>query len=283
MHKGVRMKVIVFSDLHYGATSNVSNIFSKRKSGHLSMVVGESLVKRINEINSDIVVNLGDTIESSIFHSNEFGTVSESDFKNIEKNDKKDLSEIMGVLNKIKAPLFSVIGNHELVAIERNEVSKIMGHKKPTFSINLNDHHFVFLGVAKGRILPAEDLMWLEKDIKGNKFPSLYFIHYGVAEDDMQGNWWSENNKNFNPLLENRDELKKILKTDKNLLGVFCGHQHWTKTIVEDGITYFVIGSLVEDMLGDGKPEGIFLEVDIKKGALHAITRKLGEYTEKPS
>ena len=37
-------------------------------------------------------------------------------------------------------------------------------------------------------------------------------------------------------LQNSKKELKEILKSDKNLLAVFSGHQHWTKKIVEDFI-----------------------------------------------
>jgi hypothetical protein len=150
-----------------------------------------------------------------------------------------------------------------------------MGYKNPTFSVDVSGYHFVFLGlyaetkgstahggIAKTRVLLDEDLQWLKDDIKKNKLPSLVFLHYGVAEDDMKGNWWFERSPEH-ALLQNRKDLKKILKTDKNLLAVFSGHQHWTKRIVEDGIKYFVLGSLVEDVHGNGVPEGIWLEVDI--------------------
>ena len=79
----------------------------------------------------------------------------------------------------------------------------------------------------------------------------------------MKGNWWFEKDKE-EALLENRNELKEILESDKNIVAVFSGHQHWTKEIEENNIKYFIVGSLVENVNNDGIPDGIFLEVDIK-------------------
>jgi hypothetical protein len=155
------------------------------------------------------------------------------------------------------------------------EVAKIMGYDNPTFSKDIGGYHFVFLGLSNKQMredpnsdyimkkaLSKEDLEWLENDIAKNKLPSLVFIHHGLAEDEMKGNWWFEKVPS-GALLHNRDEVKEILKNDKNLLAVFSGHQHWTKSIIENGITYHVVGSLTENINNDGKPDGIWFEVDI--------------------
>ena len=54
------------------------------------------------------------------------------------------------------------------------------------------------------------------------------------------------------------------MKKDKTLLAVFSGHQHWTKKKVEDGIRYYVVGSLTENIHDDGIPDGVYFEVDIE-------------------
>ena len=63
-------------------------------------------------------------------------------------------------------------------------------------------------------------------------------------------------------MLRNRNKLKEILK-DKNILGVFCGHFHWTKQLEENGITYYMLGSLTENINNDGIPDGVYFEVEL--------------------
>ena len=77
----------------------------------------------------------------------------------------------------------------------------------------------------------------------------------------MKGNWWFEANPDH-ALLKNREQVKAILQKDQNILGVFSGHQHWTKQIVENGIHYYVIGSLTENLNGDGIPDGVYYIVE---------------------
>ena len=68
--------------------------------------------------------------------------------------------------------------------------------------------------------------------------------------------------------MQNRREVKDIIKNDKNLIAVFSGHQHWTKRTVEDGVEYYVLGSLVEDVNDDGVPDGVYFEIDITENRL---------------
>ena len=45
-------------------------------------------------------------------------------------------------------------------------------------------------------------------------------------------------------------------------MAVFSGHQHWTKKIIEDGIPYYVLGSMTENINNDGIPDGVYFIVD---------------------
>ena len=72
---------------------------------------------------------------------------------------------------------------------------------------NIDGYHLVFLGLSpeeklsqnnggilKTRELSKKDLDWLKHDLSTNSLPTLVFIHYGLAEDNMVGNWWFEEN-----------------------------------------------------------------------------------------
>lgn len=101
------------------------------------------------------------------------------------------------------------------------------------------------------------------------------FNHFGIAEDNMEGNWWFERVPEH-AILGNRKELKEILKKEKNLIAVFSGHQHWTKKIVEDGISYYVVGSLTENSNDDGvTPDGVYFEVDLEGESIDVKERHL--------
>jgi len=261
------MKLIIFSDIHYAPKPPVNN-GSKidRKLMQYSIPIIEQLIDKINNsIHPDVAVNLGDLIEDFNDHD----------------EDIINLNFIWNVLKEIKSPFYSLTGNYDLRSMEsRKDVEKIMGYKHSTFSVDVKGHHLVFLGlnvdiklsrenggIFKTQFLSEEDLEWLKNDLKQNVLPCIVFNHFGIAEDTMEGNWWFEECSE-RALLGNRKELKGILRMDKNLLAVFSGHQHWTKKITEDGINYYVLGSLTEDINSNGVPDGVYFEVDIKQGEL---------------
>lgn len=256
-----KSKIVIFSDLHYAPELPVNN-GSKidRKLIQYSEQILENLTEEINEkIKPDLVINLGDSVE---------------DFNDKEK-DIINLKYIWKAYKKLKPKFYSCIGNHDLRSMnKREEVEKIFGYDHSTFSFNHNGLHIVVLGtyvnnelgtaeggIYKTQFISNEDVLWLENDLKTNNLPTIICLHFGVAEDDMKGNWWFESCPDT-ALLGNRKEIKQILESNRNILGVFSGHQHWTKFIKENNISYYVLGSLTENINNDGIPDGVYFTVE---------------------
>lgn len=129
-------------------------------------------------------------------------------------------------------------------------------------------------GILKTQFISEEDLVWLKKDLENNNLPCLIFTHYGIAEDNMQGNWWFENCPQY-AVLGNRKEIKDILNKDKNLIAAFSGHQHWTKKIIENDIVYYILGSLTENINDNGIPDGVYYEVILEDRKIEVKERHL--------
>lgn len=258
-----KCKLVIFSDIHYAPERPVNNgSIIDRKLTECAIPVLEKLIDEINnKIKPNVAINLGDLIE---------------DFNDHDK-DIINLNFIWNLLKRIEAPFYSIIGNHDLRSMSsRTEVEQIMGYEHSTFSVDVLGYHFVFLGlnvnntsnvesggILKTRCISKEDLKWLKEDLENTNLPTIVFSHYGIAEDDMKGNWWFEKHPDH-AVLGNREEVKEIFKKDKNLLAVFSGHQHWTKKTIEDGINYYVVGSLTENINDDGVPDGVYFEVTLE-------------------
>lgn len=256
-----KCKMVIFSDLHYAPEIPVNNgSIIEMKLIQYSLPILEKLTNEINDnIKPDLVLNLGDLVE---------------DFNDHDK-DIINLKYIWKELRKINTPFYSLIGNHDLRSMSsREEVENIMEYEHSTFSFDKNGIHFVLLGtdvnneignesggIFKTQFISNEDIEWLKKDLEENKLPVMVFSHFGIAEDKMQGNWWFEKNPEH-ALLGNRKELKEILKKENKLLAVFSGHQHWTKKTVEEDISYYVVGSLTENINKDGIPDGVYYIVE---------------------
>lgn len=64
-----------------------------------------------------------------------------------------------------------------------------------------------------------------------------------------------------------RKDLLEILNKYK-ILGIFCGHQHWTKTLNNNSINCYMLGSLVENINNDNIPDGVYFDVLADKNNL---------------
>lgn len=264
------LKLVIFSDIHY--LDEGHNEQYNRKLTKLAIPLFEKLNDEINNhIKPDLCVYLGDFIEDTNNHD----------------QDIKNFKAIYNKFKSIKVPFYSVLGNHDLRSMaSRDEMEKIIG-RYSTFSINIKGYHLVFLGldvkndlgtdeggILKTQFISQKDLEWLKRDLQENKLPCIIFNHFGIAEDNMEGNWWFENCAE-SALLANRKEVKEILKKSNNVLGVFSGHQHWTKKLQEENINYYIIGSLTENVNNDNIPDGVYFEVEVDNQELKVVEKHI--------
>lgn len=250
-----KIKMCIFSDVHYiDVKPNWS--FNRKLTEYASSLVDKMIDKVNNEIKPDICIHLGDMIQAS-------------------KNKEQDLKNIEYILDKFKnfrVPFYTLIGNHELKMMKNNkEVLDLIGYKSACFSVDIDKYHLIFIGtdvndsdqLYRTQYLSKADLNWLKEDLKLNKDKKkLIFSHFGIAEDDMKGNFWFENDKESG-MIRNRKELKELLQNENNILAVFSGHMHWTKILEEDGIPHYFVGSLIENINSDGIPDGVYFEVEV--------------------
>lgn len=252
------MKIVIFADLHYYDLRNENPQFdTNKKLVQYALPLLRQLIRKINdEHKADISVNLGDLIQDA----------------NDKDKDKESLAYIFEELKSIKCPCYSVLGNHDLKMMDSvEEVEEIMGYDACTYSIDADGYHLVFLttevrpelgidrgGCYKAQYLSEKDIMWLKRDLEKNTLPCLIFTHFILAEDNDISDECA--------YMKNRDKVKEIIKQDKNVIAVFSGHTHKTKTYREDGVTYYVLGSLTWSVEANGIPDGVYFEVDLKDG-----------------
>ena len=269
----VSKRLIVFSDLHYAPVRPVNNGSNLgRKLTDLSLPVLEKMIDVINKSKPDASIFCGDYVEDFNDHD----------------EDLKNLEFIWNKMKKIEVPFYGCVGNHDLRTMShRNEVERILGYNHSTYSVDVNGVHLVVLGtevnnsigtaeggIFKTQFMSKEDLVWLKEDLNKTDKPALVFCHFGIAEDDMKGNYWFSELPET-ALLGNRKELKEILKNSGKVLAVFSGHQHWTKSLVEDNISYYVVGSLVEDVKDNGVPDAVYFEVEMKENNVIVLEKHI--------
>ncbi|MBO5060281.1 MAG: metallophosphoesterase [Clostridia bacterium] len=194
---------------------------------------------------------------------------------NDKNKDIESLTYMFEKLKEIKCPCYSILGNHDLKMMDSvKEVEEIMGYDSSTYSVDAEGFHLVFLtteirpelGLARGgcykaHYLSEQSIAWLKSDLENNQLPCLIFTHYALADDDEINDECM--------FMKNRADVKEIIKNNKNILAVFSGHTHRTKRYVEDGVIYYVLGSLIGCHEANGVPDGVYFEVDLKDGKIN--------------
>ena len=252
-----KLKICVFSDIHYIDEKPEWKV--NRKLVEYAEPLTDKIIDKVNnEIKPDICINLGDMIQSS-------------------KNKERDLENLKHIWKKLQGfnvPFYTLIGNHELKSVDSNEeIMEVLGYENATYGIEINGYHLLFIGTDvnkedekyKTQYVSDKDLAWIEEDLKVNSDKKIIvFSHFGIAEDEMKGNFYYNKNPEGG-MIVNREKLKEILHKHKNILSVFCGHQHWTKAIRENGVPYYMLGALTENMNWDGVPDGVYFDVDVNE------------------
>ena len=256
------MKLIVFADLHYFGGDLSTAVFNKRqKLVGFALPIFDTLCERAEECGADACVNLGDSIQDSQHR----------------EIDLSALDFIFGKLEKMGRPCYSILGNHDLKMMQsREEVEAVMGYDSSTYSIDVGGYHLVFLttevraelgtlrgGCYKTQSMSDKEIEWLRHDLEKNKLPAIVFTHFPLAEDKSVDDECM--------FMKNRADVKAILKKDKNILAVFSGHQHTTKLIEEDGIRYYLLGSLIALNEATGAPDGVYFELTLEDKELCVV------------
>jgi len=241
------MKFAIINDIHFGPPESGYEKGIQRK---LVFKAEELIKKFINQMNHqehpEFVVNLGDSIEDV----------------NNKTIDIQSLKKVIALLSPLKMPIYTLIGNHDIRTLETKEIANLLGYKQMHYSFNQGLYHFIALSFQIigdhthnmadiDAIVPEEQIEWLGKDLEKTDKPTVIFTHYGLAEDDMKGNFWFESEPHY-ALIKNRLEVRKILEKSGKVKAVISGHQHWNRMHIHNNIPYFTVTSLIENFNNDG-------------------------------
>lgn len=243
------MKFAIINDIHLGPTDKGYKDGVQRKLLGEAEGLVKDFVKLMNENEKPkFVINLGDSIEDV----------------NDKEQDIQSFQRAISLLGDLQMPTYWAIGNHDIRTLSHQDIAELLSCEKMYYSFDRGDYHFVALSFEMvgnhTKVLsdiraevPAEQLEWLQNDLRSSTKPTLIFTHYGVADDDMVGNFWFEGEPQH-ALLGNRKEVRQLLENNGDVIAVFNAHQHWNRMHVHNGIPYFTVTSLVENFNNDGIP-----------------------------
>ena len=262
------MKFAIINDAHIGPSESGFEKGIHRKLVNQSETILASVITTLNQAEKpELVINLGDSIEDV----------------NDRQVDIRSFNQFLSLVAPIAAPIYHSIGNHDVRTLTEAEIARLLGYEKMYYSFDHGQYHFVVLSFQiigdhthiKEDILaivPPEQIEWLKTDLKQTDKLALIFTHYGLAEDDMKGNFWFAADPHF-AMFDNRAEIKKILEQSGKVKAVFNAHQHWNRMHVENNIPYFTVTSMTENFKNDGVPTKAYTIVHLDQDKIEVTVK----------
>ncbi len=223
-----------------------------RKLCHQALPLLGDFVEFCNQQELTFAAQLGDFIE---------------DIPGSVESDRTHFQSGMRVLSGLRAPLLSVIGNHEQVNLSVDEICSLAGLETPYYRRTFkgvkgvrglrgvrslqDDSALDVLVLFSSSIehtdihISAQQMHWLEAELRDCSDSTIVLVHHPLDEQSLLGNVWFEKYPHY-CFVEERVALRKILKESGKVKAVFGGHVHQTSVSRIDGIYYVTIQSLVE-------------------------------------
>lgn len=215
------------TDLHYADKVPAGTRYYRETRGKL-----EEAVAKFKELRPTFVVELGDLIDAADSVDTE----------------KRWLAEIDAGFSAASADRHYVLGNHCVDELTKEEFLGAVGRERSYYSFDRGGVRFVVLdacfrgdGKPYGRKnsvwtdanIPAEELEWLEGDLKGAAGKVVVFAHQRL---DGKGSHF----------VKNAEQVRRALEASGKVLAVFQGHSHQNDYREIGGIHYATLAAMIE-------------------------------------
>lgn len=255
------MNILLITDIHYGEDTNYKRVGGEEYINSYGSSF-ESFLPSLHEAISshDLVINLGDLIHE---------TDTETDVVVY----KKALALLGSTV-----PVKSVIGNHDLNTLSREQLTVLTGEEKLYYSFDLNGYHHVVLdGFRETKADPhrieEEQLEWLKHDLQITTLSTLVYCHYPLDDQNLDSNYYFKDVPE-KAVLFNRVEVRSIFEASGKVRCVFSGHLHFFNTEEIHGITYITVPAFTEND-GSHRPKAECLSVHIEGDTLTTEVLKI--------
>ena len=232
------LRAAVVTDIHYGPDR-----YSKK--GDEAIILLRDFIRRVNSLEIDLVVDLGDRI-SNTDHT----------------TDLNHLREIAAEFQAVSADHYHLIGNHDVVHMAIPEQAEIMETSFQSHSRDLKGWHLVFWNTScvihenVGFRLEDKDLDWLKSDLDRTTLPTVIFTHMPIDTGSMVGNYYFEKLYAGGGQHRNAVQAREIVESSEKVIAVVSGHVHWNQLHFMDGIPHISIQSLSETFTTHPDPAG---------------------------
>lgn len=227
-------KIAFLSDVHI-APAYTYDVFRRKMTKYALPCIRSFLDRIASQGDFSFAVQLGDLIQDAD-----------------RDTDRIHYQKGAALLSRCVVPVHHLAGNHDTANLSPDEIASILNRKGLYYSFDHGAHHFIFLHTcvpdpetSPRIIIPEEQMAWLEKDLDQTDKPTTVFCHHSLADQDLTGNPWFARTPE-ECLVENRKEVRQLLKHSGRVIAVVNGHLHWNHTDWHDGIPFLTVQSAIE-------------------------------------
>ena len=210
------------TDIHYGP----DNVAVK---GSVAPMLLEEALGALAQKSPDLLVDLGDRL---------------SDVN--PETDKKHLQELAALFSTRDYPREHLLGNHDLLSKDVQEA--LLAGSLSNRSRDVAGWHLVFLDTFNHTIegaLTKQTLEWLHQDLSASTLPAIVFSHQPLDGKPLLGNRFFETDFAEHAHPANHAKARQIMEQSGNVKLAINGHTHWNHHLIEGGIHYLSLQSLV--------------------------------------
>jgi len=244
------LKVITLADIHIG--SNLSTSFGRQGFETLSKFV--EIINRYFKPNC--VIELGDRVASLDL-----------------EEDKSNSIKLRNILENIHAPVFYLLGNHDIEEMTVKENEEIYNCSFANRIEYINGFRLMLLNAQDpvvekiGGSISEEQIKWIRSKLIIKNAPTLVFSHQAIDDQEIISNI------NFFKIpklafVRNKETLRDIFNSSQNVLAVINGHLHWSNIWIKFNVPYISVPSFIETWGKNKKIPGAFSEIIIRSDGI---------------
>lgn len=229
-YRGSCMKNITLAfvtDIHAGK-------LIEHRPGQEAIGLLSSFISIIQERDIDAVIELGDRVNNEDHD-----------------RDLQNLNAVRDKFTSLKVPRYSILGNHDMHYLSKDENKEILSLPALYYSVNIGGFTCLFLDTADpiwghcGGTVSKQQLDWLTSEVQKDNRPKLVFGHHPATVQNQTGNPFFVDIPG-EETLKNYAQVQHVLENGKHVIGYFNGHVHWFHVCRVRQIPYVSLPSLLE-------------------------------------
>lgn len=214
-------KIAVITDIHYGLDYG-------RRLGSKAPRLMLAFARAVEKIRPLLIVDMGDRV-----------TCKNAD------SDRHFMQSLKEHFSRLAAPVISLLGNHDVRHLSREENEEITGSPSSSHSMDLDGYHLIFWNPdvryhgTEGLRLRPEDLAWLEADVENADKPCILFSHVPLVLDKPA------KERSPHPIKDRftwpeSPKIQQMLERSGKVVLCMSGHRHKNRHDDINGIHYII-------------------------------------------